>query len=151
MVSRIFKNAKLMLSAYFNLKSKRILNQGLVFFVLLFIGISLIGASINSAQAYDFKRESGLSTTGKEAGYNENLTPDPAAIAGQAVQAVLSVLAIVFLAFMIYAGITWITAQGDDQKSMKAKKIIEESITGLIIVIAAYTISYFIINYFTNT
>lgn len=120
--------------------------------VILF-AVFLFGLSFPSltASAYDFKAESGLSTTGKEAGYKEQNTPDPTVIAGQVVQAVLSVLAIVFLAFMIYAGITWLTAQGDDQKAMKAKKIIEESITGLVIVIAAYAISYFIIGYFATT
>ena len=134
---------------YFNLK--KILTNGFVFLALILINISIFSLPIKESVAYDFKQESGLSLTGKEAGYNESLTPDPAVIAGQVVQAILSVLAIVFLAFMIYAGITWITAQGADQKSMKAKKIIEESITGLIIVIAAYTVSYFIINYFTAT
>lgn len=117
------------------------------------VGFCLLGLSLLSltASAYEFKSESGLSTTGKAAGYNESATPDPAIIAGQVVQAVLSVLGIVFLAFMIYAGITWMTAQGDDQKSMKAKRVIEGAITGLIIVIAAYAISYFIIGYFAAT
>lgn len=140
-----------MLRSYLYLQSKKILTRGVILCAMLIIGFYSITTLTNRALAYDFKQESGLSLTGKEAGYKEGLTPDPAVIAGQVVQAILSVLAIVFLAFMIYAGITWITAQGDDQKSMKAKKIIEESITGLIIVIAAYTVSYFIINYFTAT
>lgn len=119
--------------------------------LFIFFLFGLVFSNLTASAAYNFKNDSGLSTTGKEAGYNESLTPDPTIIAGQVVQAVLSVLAIVFLAFMVYAGITWLTAQGDDQKSAKAKKIIEESITGLVIVIAAYAISYFIINYFTGT
>ncbi len=100
--------------------------------------------------AYDFAADSGLTTTGQSAGYPDKTT-SPEIIAGEVIQAILSFLGIIFLAFMIYAGITWMTAQGDDQKSMKAKKIIETSITGIVIVLAAYAISYFIINYFRGT
>jgi hypothetical protein len=52
---------------------------------------------------------------------------------------------------MIYAGILWMTAQGNDQKVEKAKQMITEAIVGLIIVVAAYAIAYFVINYFGNT
>jgi hypothetical protein len=118
----------------------------LVTLVIIF-GLS----SFNFTSAYDFKSQSGLSTTGDSAGYSTSNTPRPEVIAGQAIQAILSFLGILFLAFMIYAGITWMTAQGDDQKSMKAKRIIEGAITGMVIVLAAYTISYFIINYFKDS
>jgi len=135
----------------YHLKIKKALTiLGLFIVILLFFGA--YPARINIAQAqedsYNFREDSGLSITGEQAGYDKALTPEPEIIVGQVVQAILSVLGIIFLAFMIYAGITWITAQGDSQKSMKAKRIIEGAITGLIIVIAAYTISYFIINYF---
>jgi hypothetical protein len=52
---------------------------------------------------------------------------------------------------MIFAGITWLTAQGDEQKALKAKKVIEESISGIVIVLAAYAITYFVIKYFINS
>lgn len=103
-----------------------------------------------SNDSYNFKKDSGLSVTGGEAGYNEALTPQPEEIVGQVIQAILSILGIIFLAFMVYAGITWMTAQGDEQKAMKAKKIIEEAIVGLILVIIAYAITYFVINYFAT-
>jgi len=118
--------------------------------IYLFIFLGLFSWQLTVA-AYDFQSQSGLSTTGNSAGYSTSNTPQPEVIAGQAIQAVLSFLGIIFLAFMIYAGITWMTAQGDDQKSMKAKRIIEGAITGMVIVLAAYAISYFIINYFKNT
>ena len=99
---------------------------------------------------YNFIKDAGLSTTGGNAGYNL-ATPAPEIIVGQAIQSILTVLGIAFLAFMMYAGIMWMTAQGNDQKVERAKQMITEAIVGIIIVVAAYAITYFIIKYFGNT
>ena len=63
---------------------------------------------------------------------------------GQIIGLVLSFIGVVFLVLMIYAGITWMTAQGNDQTISKAKDLIVSSIIGLIIVLAAYAITSFI-------
>lgn len=125
-----------------------------------FIGISLsaifiVGfifcSTLLTAEAYDFGKDSGLITTAREAGYNENETPQPEAIIGQGIQAILGFLGVLFLALIIYAGFTWMIAQGNDQKVTRAKNIMEGAAIGLIIVIMAYAISSFIINYFSST
>ncbi len=117
-------------------------------FLLLFLPIFNSQAA-NENGTYNFAKESGLSLIGSAAGYNPNVTPGPESIIGKVIQAVLSFVGVIFLAFMIYAGITWLTAQGDDKKVSKAKDIIEESIVGIIIVIIAYAVSSFLLNYFT--
>ena len=58
----------------------------------------------------------------------------------------LSLLGIIFILFMVYAGYIWMTAQGNEEDVKKAKNIIRNSIIGLIIVVAAYSITYFIFN-----
>lgn len=65
-------------------------------------------------------------------------------------QLALSLLGILFIIFMIYGGYIWMTAAGNEQKSEKAKSIIGEAFLGLIIVIGAYAISYFIIYAFKS-
>ena len=50
-----------------------------------------------------------------------------------------------FLGLAIYAGIIWMTASGSEEKVSKAKEMLTESIIGIIIVLAAYAISYFIL------
>ncbi|MBU0898153.1 MAG: hypothetical protein ABIJ83_02220 [Patescibacteria group bacterium] len=72
-------------------------------------------------------------------------TPDnlPGAI-GKMIGGVLSFLGVIFLILTIYGGFTWMLARGNEQKSEKAKKIIADSIIGLIIVLAAYAITVFI-------
>jgi len=71
-------------------------------------------------------------------------------MAGDIIQLALSVLGVLFVVFMIYAGYLWLTAAGNEQKVAKAKRIIFQSIIGLVLVIAAYTITYFIVSTFEN-
>jgi hypothetical protein len=49
---------------------------------------------------------------------------------------------------MIYAGILWMTAQGNDQQVTKAKTLMINSVIGIIIVFAAYAITAFVGNNF---
>ena len=52
---------------------------------------------------------------------------------------------------MIYGGIVWMMAGGNEQDAEKAKNIIIAAIIGLMIVLAAYAISYFIVNSFSSS
>jgi hypothetical protein len=121
---------------------------------VIFFGLFLILSFAANTQAsqpsdpYSFIKDSGLAATGNNAGY-EQTAPGPEVIISQVIQMVLSLLGVIFLAFIIYAGVVWLTAEGDDQKVQKAKDMISESIIGLIIVVAAYAISYFLINFFS--
>jgi len=62
------------------------------------------------------------------------------------VKAVLSLLGIIFLVLIIYAGFNWMTAQGDEEKVTLAKNTLTRAIIGLIIITAAYSITYFVFN-----
>lgn len=68
--------------------------------------------------------------------------------AGIIVGVVLSFVGVLFLGLMIYAGILWMTAQGNDQQVTKAKTLMINSVIGLIIVFAAYAITSFVGNNF---
>lgn len=65
-------------------------------------------------------------------------------IIGTVIASALSLVGIIFLALMVYAGITWMTARGDDAKTEKSKKIITATIIGLFIVVSAYAITKFV-------
>jgi len=58
----------------------------------------------------------------------------------------LGLLGIIFLVLIIYAGYNWMTAQGEEEKVTKAKDTITRAIIGLIIITAAYSITYFVFN-----
>ncbi|MEI7452376.1 MAG: pilin [Candidatus Falkowbacteria bacterium] len=68
----------------------------------------------------------------------------PLQITSNIITVLLSLLGIIFLIFMVYAGILWTTAGGDEKKVEKAKAIIKQTLIGLIIVLGAYAISYFV-------
>ena len=68
-----------------------------------------------------------------------------------ALTAVLSLLGVVFLMLMVYGGYLWMTARGNEQDVEKAKGLITSAIIGLIIVIGAYAISWFVISNLVGT
>lgn len=133
-----------------NISKKNTLKKVLVFLGLFLVFISFPLSLLAASQGtYNFANESGLNLTGKEAGYDPSLTPEPELMIGKIIQTILSFVGVIFLALMIFGGITWLTAQGDSQKVTKAKGIIEESIVGIIIIIIAYAVSSFLIGRFT--
>ena len=60
------------------------------------------------------------------------------------IKVVLGLLGTIFVILMIYAGILWMTAGGNDTQVKKAQNIIQRAVIGLIIVVLAYAITYFI-------
>ncbi len=85
-------------------------------------------------------------TNGEELGVPGDL---PSAIS-RVVRAVLSVVGTIFLVLTIYAGILWMTAQGEEEKAKKARDIITMAVIGLVIVMSAYAITYFVTNSLTK-
>ncbi|MBI5221586.1 MAG: hypothetical protein HY979_02170 [Candidatus Magasanikbacteria bacterium] len=53
----------------------------------------------------------------------------------------LSIMGILFLAFALYAGIRWMTAQGNEEHVTRAKDTMEAAVIGLAIVAASYAIT----------
>jgi cytochrome b subunit of formate dehydrogenase len=59
----------------------------------------------------------------------------------------LSILAVIFIVTTIIAGYQWMTAGGNEEQVAKAKKNISNAVIGLIIILAAYAITWFIFTY----
>jgi len=73
-------------------------------------------------------------------GFESNLANPIASL----IAAALTLLGIIFLVLVVYAGFLWMTAAGNSENVEKAQKIITMAIIGLVIVISAYAITYFI-------
>lgn len=71
-------------------------------------------------------------------------------ILGSIINVVLGFLGVVFLVLLLYAGFLWMTAQGEEKTVEKAKGIIKQAIIGLIIVVAAFAISNFVLGSLVN-
>lgn len=67
-------------------------------------------------------------------------------IVAQGIRLVLGLLAIIFLTLTIISGFRWMTAAGNEDQIKKATATLKAAIIGLIIVLSAYTITFFIFN-----
>ena len=60
----------------------------------------------------------------------------------------LAFIGTIFLILIIYSGIQWMTAGGNEEKVEKSKKRIINAVIGLIVILSAYIITTFVYNYF---
>ena len=67
---------------------------------------------------------------------------------GRAIRLVLSFVGIGFTVLIVYAGILWMTARGNESQVETAQKTMQNAIIGLLIAIGSYSISGFIIQAF---
>ena len=64
---------------------------------------------------------------------------------GAVINVVLGILGVILVIIIVYAGFLWMTARGNDEQVQKAKKIIREAITAIIIILLARIITEFIL------
>ena len=62
------------------------------------------------------------------------------------IRSILSIIGIIFTLLIIYSGFRWMISGGDENSIKVAKENLIQSIVGLVIVVSAYAISYFVIN-----
>lgn len=71
---------------------------------------------------------------------------DPRIILARIVQIFLGFLGIVAVGLIIYGGFLWMTSAGSEEKIDKAKKILRNTIIGLVIILSAFAIASFVLN-----
>ena len=86
----------------------------------------------------------GLTNKASYDGGYETSTGNIYSLVQTVINAFLSIIGVMLLIYMLYAGYNWMTAQGDEEKVTKAKETIQRAIIGVIIIIAAYAISIFV-------
>ena len=117
--------------------------------MLLFLPFFTVNAgNLSSA----FGKGSSLEKMATSSGYNASESSSNALELRIAliIQTALGLLGILFIILTIYAGITWMTAAGNEESVKRAATTLKHNVIGLIIVLLAYVISIFIIRIFTN-
>lgn len=71
-------------------------------------------------------------------------TVSPTLVALNLINAALSLLAAVCIGLLVYAGFLWVWARGNQEEVKKAKDIIQGTVIGLVIVLAALGITQFV-------
>lgn len=106
------------------------------------VTVSLLTLALPALAANDY----GLGATAKEAGLKTGLAGKSVPeIVGSIIGVALSMIGIIFMILMLYGGFMWMTSSGNTQKVDKAKELITSAAIGLVIVIAAYALTNFVI------
>lgn len=125
---------------------------GLLFvFLMFFLVVNIIqaqastgsDAAMNGLNNTAGPKGAGLQTEGAQA--------DISIIIGKIVGAGLAFIGVVFMILIIYGGILWMTARGNEQQVEKAKELIYSAVIGLVIVLSAYAITYYVGGIFGQT
>lgn len=86
----------------------------------------------------------GLTSAAGASGYTTGETNLPVII-GRLISAALGLLGVVLLAYILYGGFLWMTAAGETKKVEQARDIIKNAIIGLVIIVAAYSLTSFVL------
>ncbi len=66
-------------------------------------------------------------------------------IIARIIKSLLGFLGIIFVLLIIYAGFLWMTAGGNESKIEESRKYLSRSVIGLIIILASYSITGFVL------
>lgn len=117
-------------------------------YFLAFLVLSVLNFKLaNIGLAQDFgPSQLQMEAFNKKSGFEEAEGSTVGSIMSTVIQAFLGLLGIIFLVLMITAGFKWMMASGNEDKIKEAKDTILRAIIGLIIVVGAYAITYFVFN-----
>lgn len=101
--------------------------------------------SVNTVNAVNLDSSGFLKNAQKSSGFAEANETTLSENVGKIINIALSLVGTVFTILIVYAGIKWMTAQGDSTKIDTAKNTLISSVIGLVIVLAAYSISNFVV------
>lgn len=93
-----------------------------------------------------FGSGSSLKAVATGAGVATPQASDTQQIIGSLIGAALSLVGIVLFGYFLFGGFLWMTAGGDDKKVSDAKKYLRNAVIGLVIIVAAYAISQFVLS-----
>jgi hypothetical protein len=117
----------------------------LVLFIF-FLNISICFAADNLNKAFGTGSKLNQAAGSAGAGYNTASTVTVDSMISLVITTALSFIGVIFLVLAIYGGFIWMMARGNEQEVEKAKAIIQNSLIGLVVVLAAYAISYYVIS-----
>ena len=83
--------------------------------------------------------------TGAVAGTGLDSNKSVASFAGGIIVAILGALGLFLVILIVYAGVLWVTSQGEAAKVKKAQDLIRQAIIGIVIVFSAYALEQFVV------
>ena len=95
----------------------------------------------------DLGIDSLVTPAAEEGGYDTAGTDETtfSATLGRVIRAAISLLGVVFTILIVYGGILWMQARGDEGKVEESQKIIRNAVIGLILTVGSYALANFIV------
>jgi uncharacterized BrkB/YihY/UPF0761 family membrane protein len=106
--------------------------------------ISIIALVVLSA-AMPTLAQYGLEETAEAANISTEGGDLPTTV-GSIISIGLGAIGIIFLVLLVYAGFLWMTAMGDPKKVSTAKDLIIAAVSGIIVIVLAYSITSFVLS-----
>lgn len=100
----------------------------------------VVSTPVHASLSYK-NAEAALGTVADKTGVQKTDLPTAS---GQLIKSALGVLGLIFFVLVIYAGITWMTARGDEEAANKARETIFAAVIGLSVILASYAITNFV-------
>jgi hypothetical protein len=124
---------------------KHLLSLIIIIFFLILPAVVFVSPNFVVADSSLVESQTGLSDIGSAA-FGQSGEPEDIRIQIlKILNVVLTFLGVLMVVLIIMAGYRWMTAGGNEEQVSKAKKTLFNSLIGLLIILASYGISYFIL------
>ena len=119
---------------------------------IIFSQFAILTPFVQASNFLELKEQEGFGGGGEiPAAYGESGKPtDVRSIVANIIRAFLGLLGIIFLILLVAAGYKYMTAGGNEDQIKEAKKQIMHALIGLLIIMAAYAITIFVIGLVTE-
>jgi len=124
---------------------KRFLSACLFLFIALLQAVFIFPAKLAIADSSLIESQEGFKNKEIQAAFGSDKPDDVRVTLIRIIMIVLSVLGIIFLILLLLAGFKYMTAAGNEDKVKEAVQQITQAVIGLVIILSAWGISYFIL------
>jgi hypothetical protein len=115
------------------------------------ISLAIVALLLTPVFALQVSAQADFGLSEVNTGLNNSLANrDPREIVGSIINIALGFLGVIAVVIILMGGFKWMTAGGNEDKVSEAKKLLGAGVIGLIIVLAAWAVSTFIINAIYN-
>lgn len=105
--------------------------------------------STNITETDLYRNQTGISEV--RSVYGAKDPEDLRIVATKIIRWALSFLALIFVILILFAGFQWMTAGGNDEAVKKAQSLMKNAAIGLLIILAAWSLTYYLIFVFRRT
>ena len=106
--------------------------------------------AIVSAQGVFDQAQNNVKAVGNSADVGKAADASLPEVVGRLINVLLGFIGILLLVYILYAGFLYMTAGGDSENVKKATTMIRNAIVGLLIIVAAFAISNFVLGSLIN-